>query len=139
MKTYYLDTNIFIRAITEDDTAKAEVCRKIFAKLASDEISAYVPDHVICEAVFVLSSPKLYAIDRATISRELTSLLLAKSIEISNKPVVLTALNLYGRSKLDFADCLTVFDMKKFDYTSLLSYDQDFDDELFKIKRVENI
>lgn len=55
---------------------------------------------------------------------------------LSNRDAVLAALARYGRTALDFGDCMLIASMQLEQITTLYSYDHDFD-QLPDIRRQE--
>lgn len=122
----YVDTDIIIRLITRDDPKKQEKAAKLFEKVENGELILTAPDTVIADAVFVLSSPKLYHLPRTEIRDVLTSLLRYTNFKVDNKQAVTTALDLYASTNLDFGDCLLIALTTQTKTKEIYSYDHDF-------------
>lgn len=123
----YVDTDIIIRLITHDDPKKQEAAAKLFEKVEKGELVLTAPDTVIADAVFVLSSPRLYHLPRAEIRDVLVSLLRYTNFKIDNKQAITSALELYASTNLDFGDCLLVALTSQTEAKEIYSYDRDFD------------
>lgn len=133
----FIDTNIFIRHLTQDDPIKAQACFNLFKKIESQTIEATTSEAIIAEVVYVLSSKQLYHLDRVTIRTLLYPILNLKGLKIPGKVVYLQALDIYADvPKLDFEDALIVALMQKNKLESLYSYDTGFD-EVTAINRLE--
>jgi len=52
----FLDTNIFIRFLTDDVPEKADACEEIFRKAVEKQETLFTTDLVIAEIVWVLES-----------------------------------------------------------------------------------
>ncbi|OGE31077.1 hypothetical protein A2631_05380 [Candidatus Daviesbacteria bacterium RIFCSPHIGHO2_01_FULL_44_29] len=123
----YVDTDVIIRLITHDDPKKQEAVAKLFEKVENGEIILTAPDTVIADAVFVLSSPRLYHLPRIEIRDVLVSLLRYTNFKVDNKQAVTSALELYASTKLDFGDCILIALTSQTKAKELFSYDHDFD------------
>src|SRR4051812_17528182 len=104
----FLDTNIFIRYLTQDDPEKMRACLALLQRIQAGA-EATTSEVVIAEVAYVLSSPRLYKLSHADVSARLRPILLLRALKLSNKRRLLRALDLYSTySHLDFEDCLTV-------------------------------
>ena len=91
-----LDANVILRYLLNDVTDQAEEARKAVMAGASTTVE------VFAEVVYVLHG--VYGADRATIADTLAVFL--QEIDIPHRSSVQYALNLYGKSRLDFVDCV---------------------------------
>ena len=132
----YLDTNVFIRHITQDEPQMAERARRLFKQLEAGQATATTCEGVIVEAVQVLASRALYHLPRPLIRQHLSNLLSLKGLRLPRKRVYLRALDLYATSSLDFVDALIVAHMERDRSTVVISFDEDFD-RLSQISRRE--
>lgn len=125
----YVDTSIFIRAITGDDQEKMHACQAFFTQLAENSIQAKTTETVVAEITYVLRSKRVgYALSREDIFSRVFPLLSLQSLSISNKDTVLTALTLFASSNLDFEDALLIaYAQNDLRNSVLLSYDTGFD------------
>ncbi|MBI2596643.1 PIN domain-containing protein [Candidatus Daviesbacteria bacterium] len=123
----YVDTDVIIRLITHDDPKKQEAAAKLFGKVENGELILTAPDTVIADAVFVLSSPRLYNLPRTEIRDVLTSLLRYTNFKVDNKQAVINALDLYASTNLDFGDCILIALTAQTEAREIYSYDRDFD------------
>lgn len=82
---------------------------------------------VIADAIFVLCSKRLYNLPRTQAAVVLTRLVSISGFRVDRKRTVVTALSLFGSTRLDFGDCMLVASMREEGSTVLYSYDTDFD------------
>lgn len=133
----FLDANIFLRFLTRDDEEKAEHCRRLFVQLEAGAVQAWTSESVIAEIVFVLASPRQYALSHEHIRDLLTPLLHLRGLHVPYKPIFLEALRDFGAYRdLDFEDALTLAHMRRLHLNELISYDTDFD-RFGRITRIE--
>ena len=137
MSNPFVDTNVIIHLLTEDDPRKTAQAAALFQQLEAGTLLLEAPDTVIADAVYVLASPRLYAKPRAEVKELLTPLVHLSGFRIRNKRAVLRALELYGATaRLDFGDAMIVSTMEQTGSRDLYSYDRDFD-RIPGITRVE--
>ena len=123
----FIDTDVIIRFLTGDDLKKQAAATALFEKMEKGLLTAIAPDTVIADAVFVLSSPRLYHIARSEVQGLLTALVRLPHFRVQNRACVLRALELYASTKLDFGDTLIIASMEEQNSHILYSYDNDFD------------
>ncbi len=132
----FLDTNIIIRYLTQDNQQQAEKAYRIFQQLEAGTATATTCEAVIIEAVHVLSSKALYILPRPDLRTHLTTVIAFKGLKLPNKRTYLRALELYASTNVDFVDALIVAHMERARINQLLSFDRDFD-RLPNITRLE--
>lgn len=132
----FVDTDIIIRLLTGDDLKKQQAATKLFKKVENGSLSLFAPDTVIADTVFVLSSPRLYNLSRPNIRDLLSVLLRYPNFKVENKQTVITALDLYAESNIDFGDAMLAILVLNTDRKELYSYDHNFD-KISNLKRLE--
>ncbi len=132
----FLDTNIFIRYLTQDDPQKAARAYALLQRIEQGAQRATTTEAVLTEIVYVLSSKRLYNVPRPVIRQRLVDLLTLKGLRLRNKGVYRRALDLYASTTLDFEDCIIVGQMEHASLTRLASFDTGFD-SIPSITRVE--
>ena len=124
----FVDTDVLIRLLTGDDPAKQAQAAALFEQVEQGNLVLAAPDTVIADAVFVLSSPRLYHLPRQEIAELLIPLVQLPSFHVQNRRTVMAALSLYGTTaSLDFGDALIIATMQEAGAHSLYSYDTHFD------------
>lgn len=123
----FIDTDVIIRFLTGDDLAKQAAATTLFEQIELGLLTVEAPDTVIADAVYVLSSPRLYHIARNEVRELLAPLVLLPHFRVQNHLSVLRALDLYASTKLDFGDTLIIAFMEQQNSHILYSYDTDFD------------
>ncbi|MCB0167498.1 MAG: PIN domain-containing protein [Anaerolineae bacterium] len=136
MAAQFVDTNIFLRHLTNDHPEKAKACFELFKKAARDEVSLVTADWVIAEVVYVMSSKTVYNLPPMEIKNRLRPILAIRGLKVENKDVVLYALDLFARLGIDFEDCLSVAHIERRRIQTIYSYDQHFD-QVETITRLE--
>lgn len=124
----YIDTDVIIRLLTGDDPAKQAAASALFEHVEEGSLTIAAPDTVIADAVYVLTSPRLYNLSRAHVVALLMALIRLTHFRVQNRRNVLEALRLYGTTAgLDFGDALLVATMQQDGSETLYSYDRHFD------------
>ena len=82
MKKTFLDTNIFLRYLTNDDPEKADRVEQLLRKAASGKIVLVTTELVIAEIVWVLES--YYEVDKVLIAEQVRAILATEGLEIVN-------------------------------------------------------
>ena len=135
----FVDTNIIIRFLTGDHPAQQAKAAALFESVEQEGLTIAAPDTVIADAVYVLSSPRLYNIPRHEIAALLIPLVRRPHFRVDNRRTVLAALALYGyaRAKIDFGDAFIIASMQQAGTQTLYSFDVDFD-KVPGIERIES-
>src|SRR3954465_1236090 len=124
----FVDTDVIIRLLTGDDPAKQTQAAALFEQVEQGQLTLAAPDTVIADAVFVLSSPRLYHLPRHEIAELLIPLVQLPSFHVQNRRAVVAALSLYATTaSLDFGDALIIAAMQEAGAHTLYSYDMHFD------------
>jgi predicted nucleic acid-binding protein len=125
----FLDTDVIIRLLTGDDPVKQQKAAELFEQVEQGGLAVAAPDTVIADAVYVLSSPRLYKLSRHEVASLLIPLVRLPGFHVKNGRTVLAALALYGygQTKLDFGDAFIVASLQPSGSQSLYSFDADFD------------
>ncbi len=133
----FLDTNIFIRYLTQDDPDKAAQAYAVLQEVERGERLVMTTEAVLTEVVHVLSSKALYNVPRSIIRQRLYDLLSLSGLRLREKRTYRRALDLYAQQNLDFVDCLIVAQMERAKVVTLISFDRGFD-RIPGITRVES-
>ncbi len=134
MKKKFIDTNIFLRYLTKDDTSKYDKCREIFKKAIEGEIAIITSGMVIAELIWTLLS--YYKVSKADVIEKLSIIVSTKNLYIPDKDIIADALVLYSRKNIDYIDAYNAVFMKYNALNEVYSYDMDFD-VIENIKREE--
>lgn len=123
----FVDTDVIIRLLTGDDVDKQQAAAELFAAVEQRRLRLQAPVTVIADAVYVLSSPRLYAVPRTDIRDILQTIIRLPGFMLDPKPALLRALEIYADSRLDFGDAFILASMEHAAIDTLYSFDRDFD------------
>ena len=129
METLFVDTNILIRYLTQDEPRMAEAARVLLKRVEAGELSVVISESIVGEAVQVLSSKNLYNQPRQKVASDLTTILSLPKLKLANKRVCLRGLTLWANASasVDFVDALSVAQMEQQKITTIATFDADFD------------
>lgn len=134
MTPRFIDTNIFIRHLTNDDPKQSPACFALIQAIEQGKLSAWTSELVISEVVFVLS--KVYKLNRDTIRELLLPLINLPGLKLTHKRLYRRVFKLYTALPIDYVDAYHVALMENRKAPELYSYDTDFD-RITEIQRFE--
>jgi predicted nucleic acid-binding protein len=123
----FIDTDVIIRFLTGDDLKKQAAATALFEQIEQGLLTVIAPDTVIADAVYVLSSRRLYHLARSEVRELLAPLVHLSHFRVQNRSNILRALDLFASTNLDFGDTLIIATMEQQNSHILYSYDNDFD------------
>jgi len=127
MSEPFLDTDVLMRFITGDDPVKQANATAMIRQIETGELTVRLPDTVIADAVYVLSSSRTYRMPRAEIREELVFLLRLPHFKVHNRRLLLRPLDIYVKYRVDFGDAMIVAAAERRRTADVISYDHDFD------------
>ncbi|MBI2849167.1 MAG: PIN domain-containing protein [Chloroflexi bacterium] len=125
MKLQFLDTNVFLRHLRQDDPVLSSKATAILSRIEQGEIRVRTSDMVVFETVFTLQ--RSYRQSRERIAEALLPLIELPGIFLPGKTLYRKAFALYCTGPLGFADCYHVALMQRLGITEIFSFDADFD------------
>ncbi|MBU3916122.1 type II toxin-antitoxin system VapC family toxin [bacterium] len=135
MKNCFIDTNLFIRYLTNDDPEKADRVDKLLEQAAQGSIKLITAEMVLAEVVWVLES--YYKTKRDQISGMLKAILSTTGLEVINGKIVEKAIAYYTEQNMDFVDAYIVALMEKIGVSTIYSFDKKHLDKVTSIQRLE--
>ena len=135
MKACFIDTNLFIRYLTNDDPAKADKVEKLLDDAAAGAVKLVTTEMVIAEVVWVLESG--YSLKNTNIAPLIRGILATPGLDVINGPLVARAIELYESTNIDFIDGYIAAVMEKQGITELYSFDRKHISRLNGIARKE--
>jgi uncharacterized protein len=122
LKKAFLDTNLFIRYLTNDDPEKAERVARLLEEAARGEVLLVTAELVLAEVVWVLESA--YDMTKKQIAPLIRGILATPGLDVINGRLVAGAIDLYESQNVDFTDGYVVAVMEKHGIGELLSFDR---------------
>jgi predicted nucleic-acid-binding protein len=133
--TYFLDTNLFIRYLTNDEPLVAQRVEKLLAQASQGKKQLVTAELVIAEIVWVLES--VYKLKNAEITPLIRAILATPGLEVINADLVGRAIDYYAQQSLDFVDAYIVAIMEKRGIDGLYSFDKKHLSNIKGIRRLE--
>jgi predicted nucleic acid-binding protein len=127
MQGPFLDTNIFLRHLLDDDPAHSPACHALFQSIEQQDLTAWTSALAIAEIVFVLSNPKTYGVDRVTIRDTVLPLLGLSHLKLERKQLYARVFELYTAHPIDYIDAYHAALVEHSGQKDIYSYDRHFD------------
>ncbi len=122
MAEFFVDTNVFLRFLTNDDPAKARRAERLFKKAIAGDVSLETSLLVIAEIVWTLES--FYKLAKPDIADKIEKILNTKNLKVQAADTVLQALDLYTTENVDFIDAYHGIMLRETGVKRVLTYDQ---------------
>jgi len=135
MNKSFVDTNLFIRYLTNDDQEKADRVEKLLVQAKSGTLNLVTTEMVIAEIVWVLES--FYELTPKVIAPLIRGILATPGLEVINGPLISRALELYEGQNVDFVDGYIAAVMEKQGISVLYSFDRKHISRIRTITRKE--
>jgi predicted nucleic acid-binding protein len=130
MPAVFVDTNIFLRHLLNDDLTRSPACRDLFRAIEQGSVSAWTSPLVISEIVFILSNPRTYGVSRADIRDRLLPLIGLSGLGVVQKRLYPGIFDIYVSLPIDYVDAYHAALLTSQNQDTLYSYDTDFDSVL---------
>lgn len=121
MKKLFLDTNVWLRFILEDNE-QAKTCRELIMQIEAGRWRVYSSTIVLLEVNYVLNS--IYKIKTNEVIEDIEVILKTRNLTLIEKTNFRQALKFYRQYKIKLTDCLIAAQLPP--KMILVSYDRDF-------------
>jgi predicted nucleic-acid-binding protein len=135
MTSCFVDTNLFIRYLTNDDPAKAERVELLLKEASAGKVRLVTAEMVIAEVVWVLESS--YGLKSAEVAPLIRAILATSGLDVLNAPLVARGLEHYETRNIDFIDGYIAAVMEKQGISELYSFDRKHISRIQAISRKE--
>lgn len=135
MRACFVDTNLFIRYITDDDPKKADRVEALLTEAADGRIRLVTADLVLAEVVWVLESA--YGLKPVEITPMVRAILATPGLEVINEALVNRALDYYQGQNINFIDSYIAALKEKLNITEIYSFDRKHLSRLDSLNRIE--
>ena len=124
--TAFLDTNILLRHLLQDDPGQSPKASAFLKTVEEGSVVVATTDTVVFETVFLLE--RRYRRPRNQIRMALLPILELPGIVLSGKRRLNKVFDLYVDLGLPFADAHHAVQMSRMGLTRIVSFDEDFDE-----------
>ena len=135
MKACFVDTNLFIRYLTNDDPDKANKVEDLLNQAAAGKIRLVTAEIVLAEVVWVLES--YYSLKKDQISSMVKAILATPGLDVINGKLLEKAVDYYLYRNIDFIDAYIVALMEKLKISDIYSFDKKHLARINTINRIE--
>lgn len=121
----FVDANVFLRSILQDDNEKARHCLKLLEKIDRGEVQAATSMLVLNEILWVLEGLN---VGREDIAKRIKAIAMSK-VEVlghANGSAVLESLGYYEELNVDFIDALNACIARESGINDIITYDEHF-------------
>jgi predicted nucleic-acid-binding protein len=121
-ETCFIDTNLFLRFLTNDIPAQADQVEALLRRAAKGEIQLVTTSLVIAEIVWTLES--YYRVPKSEIQDKVLAILNTPGLEVDGADLLLQAAVWYAEKNTDFIDAVNAARMMKHDVGQVFTFDQ---------------
>lgn len=121
----FLDTNILIRYLTNDDPQKAALVYALLDRVAEGTEHVATTPLVIFETIFLMQ--RTYKIAKADIREKITVILSLQGVHLAERALCLRALDYYVEQNISYADAYNAAWMQAEGIAEVYSWDREFD------------
>ena len=122
MASLFVDTDVFLRFLINDDPAKAKRADTLFRDALRGKIKLATRLLVIAEIICTLES--FYKLEKPDIAAKVEKILNTPNLDCPETPLLFMALDLYVHANIDFVDAYNAFHMREQGFTHILTYDR---------------
>jgi predicted nucleic-acid-binding protein len=135
MKTCFVDTNLFVRYLTDDDPEKADRVESLLGEASEGKVRLVTADLVLVELIWVLESS--YNLKPAEIAPMIRAILATQGIEVINGALMAKVIDHYEGKNIDIMDGYIAVLMEKLNITDIYSFDRKHLSRLDNLKLIE--
>ena len=135
-EAYFVDTNIFLRYLTNDIPEQAAVFEEALRKAARGEIRLVTSPLTIAEIVWTLES--FYHLDRQAIQRNILAIASTDGLEVEDGELVMQAVIWYAEKNVDYIDAYHAAWLLDRGVDTVLTFDMKHFSRLEGVRAVQN-
>ena len=135
MDRFFVDTNVFIRYLTNDDPKKADRVERLLKLTIEGKASLITNLMVIAELVWTLES--YYGLSKRDVGQKVSVVLNTPNLEVPEKQRIMRAISTYMEKNVDFVDSYNALFVKENGISTIVSYNKKHFGRLSWVNRVE--
>ena len=135
MNTCFVDTNLFVRYLTDDDAEKADRVEALLNKASDGKVQLVTSDLILVELIWVLESS--YHMKPVEITPMIRAILATPGLQVINGELISRALDHYENMNVDIIDGHIAALMKKLNITDVFSFDRKHLSRIGDLNRIE--
>lgn len=118
----FADTNLFLRYLTNDVPAQADLVEQLFQRAAKGQVDLVTTALVIAEIVWTLES--FYEVSKKDIQLKVLAILNTDGLKVEGDDLILQAVGLYVEKNVDFVDAYNAAWMLKSGVKKAFTFDE---------------
>jgi predicted nucleic-acid-binding protein len=118
----FADTNLFLRYLTNDVPAQADLVEALLQRAAKGQLHLVTTALVIAEIVWTLES--FYEVSKKDIQLKVLAILNTEGLKVEGDDLILQAIGLYAEKNVDFIDAYNAAWMLKSEVKKACTFDQ---------------
>jgi len=122
---YFIDTNIFLRAILGDHKTQSPKAQKLLTRIKTAANSYFTTSWVVAEIIWTLHS--LYKFPKEKIIEVVEGIINTPNLSLLEEKLVTEALLLFKQKNIDFIDGINYLISRNKKADGIISFDKDFD------------
>ena len=130
-EVYFVDTNLFLRYLTNDIPVQADAVESLLQRAAKGKVNLITTGMVIAEIVWTLES--FYELEKKKIQEMVLGILNTDGLEVIDSDLILQAIVPYADKNVDYIDAFNAAWMVKNDVDKIYTFDQKHFDRFEKI------
>lgn len=138
VKLECIDTNVIVRFLVETPASIEPKFRGVFAffdKLESGATSAFLPDIVLLQAYFVLTSH--YGVPRAAAAEKLEAITSLRGVHLTDRRIMAGCLHWLTKENIDIVDAWLLEHSRCHGIAGVYSFDRDLEQRGLELLPVE--
>ena len=135
MNTCFVDTNLFVRYLTDDDSEKADRVEALLNKASDGKVQLVTSDLILVELIWVLESS--YKMKPGEITPMIRAIMATPGLQVINAELISRALDHYENMNVDIVDAYIAALMKKLNITDVFSFDRKHLSRISDLNRIE--
>jgi predicted nucleic acid-binding protein len=132
----FLDTNIVLRHVLNDHPTHSPACRRLIASIERGDVDAWTTDLVVAEAVWVLTSGRVYNLARPVVRDGLLPVIEIPRLQFPSKRIYRRVFDLWVSLPIAFIDAVHATLIERRTPPELYSFDAGFD-RIPTVRRIE--
>jgi uncharacterized protein len=121
-ETFFVDTNLFLRYLTNDVPAQADSVESLLQRALKGKVHLVTTGMVIAEIVWTLES--YYELDKKEIQMMVLGILNTEGLDVIDSDLLLQAIIPYADKNVDFIDAYNAAWMVKNDVDKIYTFDR---------------
>ena len=121
-ETFFVDTNLFLRYLTNDVPAQADAVESLLHRASKGKVNLVTTSMVVAEIVWTLES--YYELGKKEIQTMVLGILNTNGLDVIEADLLLQAIVPYADKNVDFIDALSAAWMVKNNVDKIYTFDQ---------------